>query len=231
MNWMEYWSDHNISGIFWERNIELYCNNITQQIRLSKEFNILDYGSGTGYAAKYLSPRVNLIHLLEPSEILLEKSKVINKNNSNIVYHLLKDINDIEHIFGKDMFHIILVNSVMQYIPPEEIQKLLTVFNHILKNNGKIIISDIVSNNFLLVKDIFSYLLCCRNMTTLIDFLKFSMIEFKKIAIRSRLKFWTYSKEELEELFPADYALSWIDNPTALSSRMCAILSKNGMSL
>mgnify|MGYP003989208593 FL=1 len=128
MNWIEYWSDHKINDSFWEKNIEHYCTNLPRLTPLSKEFDILDYGSGPGYAAKYLSQKVNAFYLIEPSEILLEKSKRNNNGNPNIVYHLLKDAEDLKDIYGKDRFDVILVNSVMQYIPPARIQILLNIF-------------------------------------------------------------------------------------------------------
>jgi SAM-dependent methyltransferase len=228
MNWTEYWSNHNISGIFWEKNLELYCRNLIRKIPLSKDCTILDYGSGAGYAAKYLAPRVNEIHLIEPSEILLEQSKAINKDNQNIIHYLLKDVNALKTDYSKDRFDIVLINSVLQYIPPAQVRILLEIFHHILKSNGKIVISDIAPKNSLMLKDVLDFLRFCRRTGTLIDFIRFSIIELKKITKRSGLTYWTYSKEELERLFPAVYTIAWVENPTALSDRMCAILSKNG---
>jgi len=228
MNWTEYWTDHNISGIFWEKNLELYCNNLIRQIPLSKDFALLDYGSGTGYAAKYLAPKVKEIHLVEPSEILLENSKVVNKDHQNIIYHLLKDVNALKSAYGKDRFDVILINSVMQYIAPAQIQSLLKIFHHMLRRNGKIIISDIAPKHTLMIKDVLDCLRFCRRSGTFIDFIQFSIIELKHIAKRSRLTYWTYSKDELERLFSDVYSVEWVENPTALSDRMCAILSKNG---
>ena len=200
MNWIDYWSDHKIEDTFWEKNIELYCSNLTRLTPLSKEYSILDYGSGPGYTAKYLSSKVNAFYLIEPSEILLEKSKRNNKANPNIVYHLLKDAEDLKNVYGKDRFDVILVNSVMQYIPPARIQILLNIFNYILKRNGKVVISDMVSKHSLVIQDVLPFVQFCLKTGTLMALLKFSMTEIKKLTMRSRLKYWTYSKEELEKL-------------------------------
>ena len=107
--------------------------------KLKKKKNtILDYGCGTGiWKCNELGGGGNKIYLYDKNKLALKHSK--NKYYSHKNYIIISSLKEIKNL----KLDVILLNSVIQYISKNNLEKLLLSFDKLLKKNYKIIISDI----------------------------------------------------------------------------------------
>ena len=168
---------------FYEKNIKFFSINLKKFLKKkkinSKNINVLDYGCGNCLLHKYLRFRKIFLFDLDPKYyeylILTKTTKFKNFN---------------EIIKSKNKFNLILINSVIQYIDPNKLEKILTHLYRKLNNNGIIIISDIPTKTRFL--EIFSSL-------NLIFFLKV-IVYFVSKPKYFNLQYFIYPKKILGNL-------------------------------
>lgn len=103
-----------------------------------KNLTILDFGCGTGIWNQAVEGG-HKIYLYDKSKLALKYAK--NKYHSDKNFIIINSLKKIQNLQKK--IDIVLLNSVIQYIDKDSLEKLLLNFDKILKKNYKIIINDV----------------------------------------------------------------------------------------
>ena len=151
---------------FWNGNHLIYVNEKHKLAHSDKIFSdvlnwlptnncsVLDFGCGEAlYALKLNETCENLI-LVDASENIRKKLLIETSKQESIKILSMSECCAIKN----SSIDLILVNSVFQYLTFEQTEEVLILFHRILKNNGKLIIADIIPNDLSLWADISSLL-------------------------------------------------------------------------
>ena len=225
MNWIEYWSQPGFDDEFRSKSLELYTGKIVELVSLKGDENVLDYGAGPGFLAQYLAPRVRHLVLMEPAEVLREKSMRDTASLRNVSHVDPRNEESLTGCFAHHSFDLVLINSVIQYLSPGKTQRILLALHQSLKPGGTIVISDIVADDSSLLADLLSVMHFYRQWFPLRRFLRYVATEFRNLRKRSGLPFQKYSRRSFECLVTQAYSVSWVANPTICAGRMCAVLT------
>jgi len=109
-------------------------NNLRTSGLIKKNDDVLDFGCGIGIWDSEKSTSV-FFHDLYLYDENIENLEFCKKKYPH--YNILNNLNDNLHV------NVIFVNSVIQYINTNDLEKLFDKFASILKNDGIVIISDI----------------------------------------------------------------------------------------
>ena len=109
-------------------------NSLRTSRLIKKDDDVLDFGCGRGIwdSEKSTSDLFHDLYLYDENPENLEFCKKKYPH-----YNILNNLNDNLHV------NVIFVNSVIQYINTNDLEKLFDKFASILKNDGIVIISDI----------------------------------------------------------------------------------------
>ncbi|MCK5399991.1 MAG: methyltransferase domain-containing protein [Flavobacteriaceae bacterium] len=123
---------------------QIFAEEITNYLKPNKIWNALEFGSGTGLLSYQLKDDFETITLVDNSEGMInvlnekiEKSGI--KNFKPLLLNLLDDNLNI----GK--FNVILTLMTLHHIL--DLNKILTIFNSILKTDGYLCIADLVKED------------------------------------------------------------------------------------
>ena len=225
-NWISYWTNEKHDQLYWERGIGFFSKNLVQSFNISKDSCILDYGCGPGFLGKHLSGQVRKIVLADPSEQLLAQAQQNNMGLENI--EIIKiEPDPTENKFPEQCYDIITINSIIQYLDLDTVANLLETLSPCLKENGKIIISDIVSSKTVMLSDVFFVSFYNWKWFGLGNLIGYWKNEFSKIKKRNDLKFYFHSKRDIESVTPSNLKISWIKSPTVSQFRNCAVIEAN----
>lgn len=144
----------------YEENIYYFSKNLKKFLKRNnlnfKKLIVLDYGCGNCLLHKYI--KFKKIYLFDPNFYMYKIDSIKN-------YLLLKNKKEVLNI--KKKFDLVILNSVIQYINPIEIKKLILKLENKIKKNGLILISDIPkkarvleifdTNNFFLILKLMVY--------------------------------------------------------------------------
>jgi len=135
MNQEEFWKirSKQYNNLNWV-NDKPYLNAFISSTDFSKEDLILDVGTGTGVIAHALAPLVNEVIGLDISQDMLEHSNW--KDNK---YFIKRDIR--ESIFTDSIFDKVTARMVFHHIL-EDTQKAMDECYRVLKNGGKMVLSE-----------------------------------------------------------------------------------------
>ncbi|MRR36495.1 class I SAM-dependent methyltransferase, partial [bacterium] len=119
-----------------------YVQRLERMNLISADSTILDFGCGAGFIAQMLAPRVKKISLWDISETMRRLALSHTAGCSNVT---LLDFSDSAGPEVGQAFDLILVNSVIQYMEPGEFTRWLSRWRQVLREHGKIVISDIIT--------------------------------------------------------------------------------------
>ena len=151
---------------FWNADHSIYVNDKHKQAHSEKVFNdilrylpkdnctILDFGCGEALYALKLNQVCDNLILVDSSSNIIKKLQAKTVDYESIKILSVSDC----CMITDNSIDFILVNSVLQYLSFKQTQEVLLLFYRILKNNGKLIIADIVSNEQSILSDISSLL-------------------------------------------------------------------------
>lgn len=224
-NWIAYWSTPGFDTAFWERSIEWYVQNLRASVKISADADILDYGSGPGFVGKFLGPCVRSVTLLEPSATLHALSLTINAGPSNV--YPIQSETPIAYVarLGQRRFDVVLMNSVLQYIPRHEAPAVMRTLATTLKPGGYLVVSDIIPMGSTLVRELLHVLSFYVRWFSPPAFLRHLVAELRRLPSRRRLDLSAYSQHSFAEAFGRDFAVEWIRNPTICRNRWCAVMT------
>jgi cyclopropane fatty-acyl-phospholipid synthase-like methyltransferase len=147
-------------------------------VPLESTLRVLDFGCGFGFGAKMLAPQVGEIFVWDASANMRRHARRHLVGCRNVRFLDLFDSRIQPRVIK---FDLILVNSVVQYMSPEEFSAWLLRWQNMLAPRGRIVVSDLIPPDYLAICDI-------------VDFLKFSVRRgFVASAIwyaMSQVRYW-----------------------------------------
>ena len=131
MNWEKRSTKYDKTS--WVNDNNLLSNFLNIVLSYPKNISILDAASGTGVCAKFLFKNgYKNITCVDSSADMLKHNDI----------NVIKKVESIENItFLDKSFDIIICRNALHYI---NIDKTLSEFNRLIKNNGKILISQVI---------------------------------------------------------------------------------------
>ncbi|MFN0189378.1 MAG: class I SAM-dependent methyltransferase [Bacteroidia bacterium] len=175
--WSHFWT--NQTGAFdtvMKISTSFFAQEIQNKFNLKTTHAILDYGCGPGFLADSLDPvNVKMTGVDINAQYITQ-----NKNNHprSTFHHISPDVDTTTEILGKHLkgekFDFIILLSITQYFEDEtEIQNIIKMLYPFLKDNGKLIIADVIDPNSSSMQDALSLLIQCIKRKQLTAFLKF----------------------------------------------------------
>ena len=116
--------------------------------------SVLDFGCGEALYALKLNETCGQLILVDTSKHIRKKLQIVTSKQESIKVLSMSNCYTIKN----SSIDLILVNSVFQYLTFEQTEEALLLFHRVLKNNGKLIIADIIPNDLSVWADISSLL-------------------------------------------------------------------------
>ena len=126
------------------QTVNAIAENILSDIHLTKEFHLLDFGSGTGLLTERLAPEVKKITCIDTSPAMNAKLLAKELPCSIDLQEIDVTQEDIEGVFD-DRFDGIVSSMTLHHI--EDIQALFEKFYKLLKDDAFIALADLLSED------------------------------------------------------------------------------------
>ena len=121
-----------------------FAKEITNSIKPKKTWNALEFGCGTGLLSYQLKDVFDTITLVDNSEGMIDVlEEKIQKNDIPNFKPLILDL--LEDNLNIGPFNIIYTLMTLHHIP--ELNKILNIFNSLLKTDGYLCIADLVKED------------------------------------------------------------------------------------
>ncbi len=224
-SWPKYWEDPIYSDEFWLARARVFCSNFEKQFDLRKDQRLLDFGGGCGFITKILSPKCLEAVLLESSLKSIDRARIVNESNENVRYIHLHQKDDLATKLQGYKFDYVIMNSVAQYLPLDLFILYLENLKGSLRENGRILITDLVIKDSNLLKDLKDIAVFYFEQGNLKGFLEFFFTEIIKLKDRLSLPMFKHSSEDIARRLKGSYKISWIKNLTLNINRHAMLLT------
>jgi 2-polyprenyl-3-methyl-5-hydroxy-6-metoxy-1,4-benzoquinol methylase len=121
-----------------------YVSRLSTVVPLVAEMRVLDFGCGTGHIAERLARQVSEVAVWDASQAVQARTHARLSDNRRVS---IVDLSDERGVRASGQFDLIISHSVVQYMGYEELGQWLSTWSSMLKPRGSIVISDIVSDN------------------------------------------------------------------------------------
>lgn len=148
--WDAYWNElDERARVFREQSSE-YVDNLNLAVDLSKATRVLDFGCGFGFVAREVAPRVGELLLWDASDNMRRRAAHNLRDYTNVRFLEIDPENPHSMEIPVDL---VLVNSVIQYMRPDQFARWLVWWREMLQPGGSIIISDIIPPRYSSLRD------------------------------------------------------------------------------
>lgn len=157
--WDDYWERLDDSQPIFRLEAKDFVERFNRMFTDATGARLLDFGCGFGLLAEEISSRV--------AELMVWDSAA---NMRSIAYARLSGIDNVGFVDLSDSsvdmpageFDFILVNSVIQYMTFDELSVWTRSWKAMLAPGGRLVISDIMTDKYSFVRDLFAFLAVCR---------------------------------------------------------------------
>jgi ubiquinone/menaquinone biosynthesis C-methylase UbiE len=212
-DWISFWdSDHPIYVS--ARHREVHNRLIADAIRAHVprgDAVVLDYGCGEALHAERVAEAVGRLILCDAGPNLLATLDRRFKGNGRIE---VRSPEEVAHL-ADHTIDMVVMNSVAQYLRPEETDALLADFHRLLKPDGLLLVGDVIPRDTSSVSDVAALLRFAAANGFLIAALGglVRTVFSGYLRLRSRLKLTRYDAEEMiAKLKRAGFSARRIDN-------------------
>ena len=146
--WDSYWNSTNINRDIMQVWAAYFVGLYEKTFGFTGSEVVLDFGAGFGNVSFFIRNKAQKIYLYDKSEYMVEVLKVNFQNSKNM--HIIPSLDEID-----EKVDIIIVNSVLQYMSPDEFKKSLIELQRICKPETRIVFSDVIPHNYSKVTDFF----------------------------------------------------------------------------
>lgn len=194
--WIEFWNRPNAIYVN-QRNLDAHFDCLKDDLlpHIPTGGTVLDYGCGDALAAEALAQRAGTLLLYDAAPTVRERLRQRFAGNPRM---RVLDGPDLTALTAEAV-DLILVVSVLQYIPPAELPGLIGLWRTLLKPGGRLLIGDVVQPDTPLYRDVASQL----RMAARHGFLLPAMVGIGRLALsdyrqlRQREGFATYRPEQV----------------------------------
>ena len=151
MTWRDFF-DRDHALYVSERHKMLHADLVAKGVAAHipiRQAQVLDYGCGEALGAPYVSERCGKLFLFDTAPSVRAKLVAANVARSNVS---VIDEAGVAAIPDKSLDMIVVV-SVLQYVAEAELARLLTTFHDKLKDDGKLVLADIIPKDVSPVDD------------------------------------------------------------------------------
>lgn len=152
--WRDFWNtEHNIYVSPGHKKVhyEAIARDVLELLPHNKPLILLDFGCGDALCAPAFVAEGLEVLLYDPIPFVRER---ILKSFANKLH--IKVLADRVENIQPNSVDVILINSVLQYIPKKEFESLLPIFKNIIKADGLLIIADVVPDDMSVLQDVIS---------------------------------------------------------------------------
>lgn len=197
--WIEFWNRPNAIYVN-QRNLDAHFDCLRSDLlpHIPDGGTVLDYGCGDALAAEALAERAGALLLYDAAPAVRDRLRQRFAKHPRV--RVLDDA-DLSAL-AADSVDLILVVSVLQYIPAAELPHLITRWRTLLKPGGRLLIGDVVQPDTPLYRDVASQL----RMAARHGFLLPAVVGIGRLAmsdyrlLRHRAGFAAYRPEEVVTL-------------------------------
>jgi SAM-dependent methyltransferase len=140
-HWDAYW-DRLQEHVIFRVEAADYVARLEAAVGLDPGARVLDFGCGFGFIAELLAPRVAELFVFDASEGMRRRAERRLAGHANV------------RVLGGPAawpaglrFDHILVNSVVQYMPPEDFHRWLPQWRAMLAPRGRVVLSDLLTHD------------------------------------------------------------------------------------
>jgi len=155
-DWIDYYdSTHTIyvSKLHRDRHFELIAKDIKGYIS-SPDAVVLDYACGEAMSANQVAEACGLLYLAEPAPGVRGRLIARFAPNTRIRVRSLDDVRNMH----ESSIDLVVMNSVAQYMAPQELDSTLLIIRRLLKPGGRLVLGDILRPEVGMAADVFALL-------------------------------------------------------------------------
>jgi ubiquinone/menaquinone biosynthesis C-methylase UbiE len=196
-DWVDYYdSTHTIYAS--KRHRDLHFQVIARDIIgyiSSPEATVLDYACGEALSAANVAEACGKLILAEPAPGVRGRLIARFAPNTKIRVRSLDDLRKMQ----EKSIDLTIMNSVAQYMTPDEFDAALTVIRRLLKPSGRLILGDILRPEVGILRDVFALLRFAAGngflKDALIGLISTALSDYRQL--RSRVGLQRYSEAEI----------------------------------
>jgi ubiquinone/menaquinone biosynthesis C-methylase UbiE len=196
-DWIDYYdSTHTIyaSRLHRDLHFQIVARDIIGYIS-SPDAVVLDYACGEALSAAKVAEACSKLYLAEPAPGVRGRLIARFAPNTRIRVRSLDDLRKMD----EQSIDLAIMNSVVQYMTPVELDTALAVIRRLLKPGGRLVLGDILRPEVGMARDVIALL----RFATTHGFLKDALVGLVSTALsdyrdlRSRVGLQRYSEKEL----------------------------------
>jgi len=196
-DWIDYYdSTHTIYASKRHRDLhfEIIAHDIVSYIA-SPDAVVLDYACGEALAAAKVAGACSTLFLAEPAPGV--RGRLIARFAPNTKIRV-RSLDELRSMTEKSI-DLVVMNSVAQYMTPDELDSALAVVRRLLKPAGRLVLGDILRPNVGMAVDVFALLRfaakCGFLKDALIGLLSTALSDYRQL--RTRLGLQRYSEKDM----------------------------------
>jgi SAM-dependent methyltransferase len=138
--WDAYWTVLPCRHTLFSNEARYYVEQLAAVVTLSRDLHVLDFGCGSALAATMLAAHVGTVAVWDRSAAMrrLARSHLRGVANAAVIDLMREDVR------AAGRYDLILINSVLQYMPPAQLAAWLPHWRAWLTPSGRVVVSDIV---------------------------------------------------------------------------------------
>ncbi len=151
LNWLDFWNGNHsiyVSETHRLRHHERIGEDIVKRL-LPETGIVIDYGCGEALSAQLLARHCGRLILSDGAPSVRDKLSDLHQGATNISVLAPDEVLDLD----EGSVDCIIINSVLQYLAPEDTQALLQDLTPLLADHGRIIIGDIIPPDHTMLAD------------------------------------------------------------------------------
>jgi len=207
-DWIDYYdSTHTIyaSKLHRDLHFQIIARDIIGYIS-SPDSVVLDYACGEALSAAKVADACGKLYLAEPAPGVRGRLIARFAPNTKIRVRSLDDLRKMD-----EAVDLVVMNSVVQYMTPGELDSALAVIRRLLKPNGRLVLGDILRPEVGMARDVLALLKFARTHGFLKDALyglaSTALSDYRQL--RTRVGLQRYSEDEMiEKLAAAGFTAS-----------------------
>jgi ubiquinone/menaquinone biosynthesis C-methylase UbiE len=206
--WIDYYdSTHTIyaSKLHRDLHFQIIARDIIGYIS-SPDAVVLDYACGEALSAAKVADACGKLYLAEPAPGVRGRLIARFAPNTKIRVRSLDDLRKMD-----ETVDLVVMNSVAQYMTPDELDSAFAVVRRLLKPNGRLVLGDILRPEVGMARDVLALLKFARTHGFLKDALyglaSTALSDYRQL--RTRVGLQRYSEDEMiEKLAAAGFTAS-----------------------
>jgi ubiquinone/menaquinone biosynthesis C-methylase UbiE len=196
-DWIDYYdSTHTIyaSKLHRDLHFQVIARDIVGSISAA-DATVLDYACGEALSAAKVAEACGLLILAEPAPGV--RGRLIARFAPNTKIRV-RSLDDLRHMHEKSI-DLAVMNSVAQYMTPDEFDTALAVIRRLLKPSGRLILGDILRPEVGMFRDVLALLRFAASngflKDALIGLISTALSDYRQL--RSRVGLHRYSEAEI----------------------------------